>query len=101
MIGFGFVVARFGLFLREIADVGSISRPPHTGVSLCIGTALVLVGVVVCLLAAGEHFRFLRRLDQRLPYRAPKRSLGIIVAIVLGALGFIMAAYLVFFGRSG
>jgi putative membrane protein len=98
LMGFGFVVARFGIFLQEIAAAGGMSRPPHTGFSLWIGTILVLVGVVVSLLAAWEHFGFLRRLDQRLPYRAPRWSLGIIVAVFLGFMGTAMAIYLVLLG---
>jgi putative membrane protein len=94
MMGFGFVVARFGFFLREIAAAGNMAAPPHTGFSLWIGTTLVLVGIIVSLLAAWEHFRFLQRLDQRLPYHAPRWSLGIIVAVFLGFIGVIMVTYL-------
>src|SRR3954454_16835767 len=64
LMGFGFVVARFGLFLREMAASGGGAAPASTGVSLWIGTALVVLGVAVNLLAAAEHRRFLRALDQ-------------------------------------
>ena len=60
MMGFGFVVARFGLFLQELARMGE-GRLPSTGWSLWIGTGLVVLGVGVNLLAAYEHSRFLRR----------------------------------------
>ena len=100
MMGFGFVVARFSFFLREIAAAGNIPRPLHTGFSLWIGTALVVIGTAVCLFAAREHSGFLRRLEQRLPYRAPRWSLGIIVAIVLGVIGALMATYLVLIGLN-
>ena len=48
LMGFGFVVARFGLFLREIeaARQGVPLKAP-TGLSLWIGTALILLGVIV------------------------------------------------------
>ena len=40
LMGFGFVVARFGLFLREIAAAGQVVAHQHsTGWSLWIGTA--------------------------------------------------------------
>ena len=94
MMGFGFVVARFGLFLHEIAVVGPAPTPASTGLSLWIGTALVVLGVAVNLLAGAEHYRFLRRLDQAEPYRAPRWSLGILVAVLLAALGIGMTAYL-------
>lgn len=94
MMGFGFVVARFGLFLREVAGVTHATPPPSTGLSLWIGTALVLLGVVVNILASAQHFRFLERLNRGEPYRAPGWSLEIIVSLVLAVLGMCMTAYL-------
>ena len=66
MMGFGFVVARFSFFLREIAAAGNVPLPLHTGISLWIGIALVVFGVLVCLLASREHIIFLRRLERGL-----------------------------------
>jgi putative membrane protein len=94
MMGFGFIVARFGLFLRELAEVRQAPMPPSYGLSLWIGSALILIGVVVTLLSAFEHASFLRRLTRGDPYRASKWSLGIVVAVVLAALGICMFAYL-------
>src|SRR5213080_4231415 len=76
LMGFGFVVARFGLFLRELAAAGGPAHP-STGFSAWIGTALVILGVVVNLLAAAEHRRLLRSLDRREPYTAPRVSLAL------------------------
>src|ERR1700691_1358382 len=62
MMGFGFVVARFGLFLREIAVVRGISS--HQGrLSLWGGVALVALGVIVNVYAALRHARFTRSFD--------------------------------------
>ena len=47
LMGFGFVVARFGLFLREIAVTTHIRSFESTGISLWIGTVLLLMGVFV------------------------------------------------------
>jgi putative membrane protein len=99
MMGFGFVVARFGLFLRELAVADHTRIPPSTGLSLWLGTCLVLLGVAVTALAAAQHYRFLRRLNRREGYRPPRWSLGLIVAGVLAALGAAMAAYLVVIER--
>src|SRR5579862_7243300 len=57
MMGFGFVVARFGLFLREMAQVQGVVAPRRVGMSLMIGTTLVLLGVVVNIWAAVVHWR--------------------------------------------
>jgi putative membrane protein len=96
MMGFGFVVARFGLFLREIAAAEHTDIQHSTGVSLWIGTGLVVFGIVVNLLAAAQHWTFLRRLEKRQPYRPPRWPLGIIVAVVLAGLGVMITIYLLY-----
>lgn len=45
LIGLGFVVARFGLFLRVLDARGSHSSALGTQLSAAIGVALVLIGV--------------------------------------------------------
>src|SRR3954463_6405794 len=64
LMGFGFVIARFGLFLREVAASSGGAAPASTGFSLWVGTGLVVLGVAVNLLAAAEQRRFLGALGQ-------------------------------------
>jgi putative membrane protein len=99
MMGFGFVVARFGLFLRELESVGGVTSHQSIGLSLWIGTAMILAGVVATVLAAVQHARFLRQLDRREPFQPPRWSLGIAVAIGLAIIGLMMAVYLIGVGR--
>jgi putative membrane protein len=94
LMGFGFVVARFGLFLRELASVEGVQPRQRLGVSLWVGTTLVLLGVAVNFLAAIKHWNTLRRLDRRQPIRFGPLSLGIVVALLLGLLGTLIAGYL-------
>jgi putative membrane protein len=96
MMGFGFVVARFGLFLRELAAEQAVQPQQRIGISLWVGTTLVLLGVAVNLLAAGKHWNTVRRLDQGKPIRFGPLSLGIVVAVFLGLLGVVIAGYLIF-----
>src|SRR5438105_5643443 len=56
LMGFGFVVARFGLFLRELLAARGATPAPHPHLSLIVGVALVLIGVIVHL-AAALHYR--------------------------------------------
>jgi len=64
-MAFGFVVARFGLFLREIALT---NRMPVThqenGISLVIGIALIVAGIIVNLIAAIRHHHYILALDR-------------------------------------
>ncbi len=96
LMGFGFVVARFGLFLRELpAAVPHAVPAPPSGWSMRFGVALVLLGVVTNVLAAVEYRAVIRRIDRGEPYRPTRLSLGLLVAGVLVAIGLAMAAYLV------
>ena len=98
MMGFGFVVARFGLFLREIAAAEHLRPVVSTGISLWLGTTLVILGVFVNLIASWQHTRFLRRLDLGLPYQASRWSFGVIAAVALAVLGVGMTTYLLLVG---
>jgi putative membrane protein len=66
LMGFGFVVARFGLFLRELAaERGQMTTTTtsHTpGYSLWFGVALVATGVLVNVFAAWDNRRIVRGL---------------------------------------
>lgn len=91
LMGFGFVLARFAWFVRELAPQGPGRSPTW---SLALGVILIGLGVVVNALAAAEHWRFLRGHDRGLPYTPPAWSLGLTVAILLAALGLGMGLYL-------
>jgi len=93
MMGFGFVVARFGLFLRELAVVRGVS--PHQGrLSLWAGVALVGLGVVVNVYAAIRHACFTRRFDAGKVAR-PSSLMPIVAAGMLAMIGVIVSAYLI------
>ena len=96
LMGFGFVVARFGLFLREIAAVGHAVGDPHaTGWSLGIGTALIALGVAVSLLASFEYFRFVQFAKRGRSYTPRTAMLAVVVSLILALLGILMAVYLI------
>ncbi len=96
MMGFGFVVARFGLFLRELAATQGAAPPHRVGLSLWIGTTLVLLGVAVNVFSAIRHWQTVRRLERNQPLRFSPLSLGLIVALLLAVLGLVTATYLIF-----
>jgi putative membrane protein len=64
MMGFGFVVARFGLFLRELGTAATNIPVKSTGFSLWTGTALVLAGVVVNSVSTAQYLRAIRDLNE-------------------------------------
>src|SRR5206468_11791508 len=64
LMGFGFVVARFGLFLQELQVAEHTLSAPSYGLSLWFGTALIAVGVIVNVFAGWHHARLVRELDR-------------------------------------
>lgn len=100
LMGFGFVVARFGLFLREIAVAGHVPLVGHNvGWSLWIGTGLIALGVAASLLASVEYVRFLRAARRGVPFVPRTATLTLAVSVMLAILGSVMAGYLILVGR--
>ncbi|QNI34042.1 DUF202 domain-containing protein [Alloacidobacterium dinghuense] len=95
LMGFGFVVARFGIFLREVQVARLVPSPPAYGESIWFGTALISLGVIVNLLAAWKHIQLAQRLDrgEMVPSRPSK--LAVFIALFLALVGIAMGIYLV------
>jgi putative membrane protein len=98
LMGFGFVVARFGIFLKEIAAAemaqGHIRHHRGTGFSLVFGGVLILLGMAVNLIAGWLNWRFVRRLPKGGPDLPPTLPLGLILSVLLALVGLAMAVYL-------
>ncbi|MEJ7595475.1 MAG: DUF202 domain-containing protein [Planctomycetaceae bacterium] len=99
MMGFGFVVAKFGLFLREVAAINGAPLRPGSGLSLWIGGSLVILGVLVNVVAAIQHVRNIRRLLRAERYQVSVWSFGVTVTLVIAILGLFLTAYLCFWSR--
>src|ERR1700683_2398380 len=70
LMGFGFVVARFGLFLQELQIAEPAPQVQAYGVSLWFGTALIAAGVAVNLFSGWRHLQLIRNLDLGLAMRS-------------------------------
>jgi len=100
LMGFGFVVARFGLFLQEIQLVQHSSAVRSHQLSIWFGTALILVGVVANIYAARRHAQFLAHMESGAPHAfRPSRHLAIL-AFFLALVGLAMAIYLALLHNS-
>ena len=97
IIAIGFVVARFGLFVRLLA----LQSPTHPAVassawSASLGIAFVAVGSLAIVIAAIQHGRFVATLSPADLPPAYSRSTAVVLSLVLAGLGVALAAYLVF-----
>jgi putative membrane protein len=59
LTGFGFVVARFGIFLQQLQAMQRTAVQSY-GLSLWFGTVLIAVGVIVNIFAGWHHLRLVR-----------------------------------------
>jgi putative membrane protein len=98
LMGFGFIVARFGLFLRELAAVDN--RPPPAGhiASVMLGIGLAGLGLWVLLFAWARHRRYTKALAGGRVVSPPGMRFGISVAVALTYLGLLVFFYLVTIG---
>jgi putative membrane protein len=95
LMGFGFLVARFGLFLEVMqATRGGSAAQPH-GFSPWFGTAFIAVGVAVNLLSIRRHLRVVGELNRgQFAVHRPSR-MAVILALFLALVGAAMALYLI------
>lgn len=94
LMGFGFVVARFGLFLREVAAMQG-GPPPPAGVSRWFGIGLIGLGVLLTAASTAMHLSTVRRLNRGEPFVGRPTWLGVTIALLLVVVGVSMAVYLV------
>lgn len=95
LMGFGFVVARFGLFLQMI-QIPNVALPEKTlGLSLWFGTALIVAGVGALTFSAWRYIRQVQSFSRgEETFRQPVAA-AVTIAILLAVIGAAMAIYLV------
>ena len=94
LMGFGFVVARFGLFLQQVQIMQRAPAVQSYGLSLWFGTALIVVGVVVNVSSGWRYARLVRELDRGETHSRPSAQ-AVVIAFFLALVGLAMAIYLV------
>jgi putative membrane protein len=94
LMGFGFVVARFGVFLREFVQNSTTNVEHHTGFSLPVGVALIGTGIVVNVIAAIRHYRYVRAIDAGLFRKSFSSIFAFSIAGLLALIGLAVAIYL-------
>jgi len=93
VISLGFVIARFGVWLRELAtQIAPKIEVQSTSFSLLVGVAMMALGSALTLLAAWRYHAINRAID-RGEFQAD-RGLVIIVTTLVALLGAVMIAYL-------
>ena len=99
LMGFGFVVARFGLYIHALAGEGQLSNQDY-GLSVPFGTALVALGVVVNIGSAWNYRRVLGELKEGGAGLDRPSRLGIGLAALLAVFGMVIVVALIFFSHA-
>jgi uncharacterized protein (DUF302 family)/uncharacterized membrane protein YidH (DUF202 family) len=95
LMGFGFVVARFGLYLQQL-QIGQLVPPVQSyGQSLWFGTTLIGAGIVVNLISGWHHVRLVRSMDRGQRVRVHSMTLAVTTALFLALVGLAMTIYLI------
>jgi len=93
LMGFGFLVERFGLYLHVM--LARPEQPLHRDLSLLLGVCFILLGVALLLLSIRQYRRLLASLD---PSQVPPGywlQSGVVINLGMALLGLALAAYLV------
>lgn len=93
LMGFGFVVERFGLFLRMVgaAPLSASQR----GFSLWLGVTLLVVGAGVSIASALQFRSVVRGLGEKEIPRGYWTNLGVIVNFLLAVIALALAVHFV------
>jgi putative membrane protein len=95
LMGFGFVLARFALFLGELHLMQNNQPLESSGFSIWSGTGLIVAGVIVNLFAGWHHLRTVRALGRGDRVSSHPTIMAVGIAFFLGLIGVAMAVYLV------
>jgi putative membrane protein len=94
LMAFGFAIARFGLFLRQVATLGhELTRPSQTLGSAWVGAALVALGMLANLAATVRYAQIRRGIEQG-EVGAPSSLLAYAVGATATVVGLAMTALL-------
>lgn len=95
LMGFGFVVARFGLFLQQLQVIQHANPAPSYGLSEWFGTALIASGVMVDVFSGWRYAQLVRRLDRGETTHPNPSIQAVAMAFFLALVGLAMVIYLI------
>jgi len=95
LMGVGFAVARFGLFLRQIRATETHTQIATGGVSVWSGVVIVFLGVIVLASSTAEHLALIRELKAGTWQAGRISRNAVVLASLLAVVGIGMSVYLI------
>jgi putative membrane protein len=99
LMGFGFVVERFGLFLQMVAHQPESAA--QRSFSLGIGVLLLVLGAAVALISARQFRQVARSLDPAVVPPGYWTQVGVLLNIIIAVIALILAVHFVMSAKGG
>ena len=99
LMGFGFVVERFGLFLQMVAHQSESAA--QRSFSLGAGVLLLVLGAAVALISARQFQQVAKNLDPVVVPPGYWTRIGIWLNVIIAAIALILALHFLFAAQGG
>jgi putative membrane protein len=99
LMGFGFVVERFGLFLQMVAHQPESAA--QRSFSLGIGVLLLVLGAAVALISARQFRQVARSLDPAVVPPGYWTQVGVLLNVIIALIALILAVHFVMSAKGG
>ena len=94
LMGFGFLIARFVLLIREAEPGSMLNRPGHLAISPWLGFAMICFGVAFCVVSLVRHRTYVQALEAGVPNPPLGSRARPILAAILALVGLAMAVHI-------
>jgi putative membrane protein len=99
LMGFGFVVERFGLFLQMVTH--QLESAAQRSFSLSVGVLLLVLGAAVALISARQFRTVARNLDPAVVPPGYWTQVGVVLNVVIAVIALAFALHFVTAAKGG
>ncbi|MGO9932495.1 MAG: YidH family protein [Steroidobacteraceae bacterium] len=97
LMGFGFVVERFGLFLAMVTHEPQMSS--QRGFSLTFGVLLLVLGAAVALISARQFLQVAKDLDPSVVPPGYWTRTGVVLNVIIAVIAVVLAVHFLWAAR--
>lgn len=90
LMGFGFVVMKFNLFLKEISFLMKVEGYQAKGITSFAGAIMIALGVVIAVLAFLQYKKFENQLNHDVYYSTSKLLVFLTVMMAFSGIGLMI-----------
>jgi putative membrane protein len=98
LMGFGFVVERFGLFLEVVMHQPQVSA--QRSFSLACGVLLLILGAAVALISARQFLQVAKDLDPSVVPPGYWTRVGVVLNVIIAMIAVVLAVHFLWAARA-